>query len=59
MFLFSTLVIGLLAALVIGFWSKMHVFFAALGVGFWALLCNQFGSIPSRLSGSVPLFDFQ
>ena len=47
-FYFPAFVIGLLAALVIGFWSKMYVFFAALGVGFEVLLCNQFGSIPSR-----------
>jgi hypothetical protein len=58
MLLFSALVMGLLAALVIEFWSKMYVFFAAIGVRFGVLLCNQFSSIPFRLSRSVLLFDF-
>ena len=60
MFLFSAILMRLLAAFVIGFWFKMYVFFAAFrGRSGWALLCNQFDFILSRLSGSVLLFDFQ
>jgi predicted membrane protein len=60
MFLFSAILIGLLATIVIGFWFKMYVFFATFGVGSeWTLLCNQFDSISSHLSRNVSLFDFQ
>ena len=59
MFLFSSLVIGLLAVLEIGFWSKLYVFFASNRVGSETLLCNQFDFLPSRLRGSLPLFNFQ
>ena len=36
----------------------MYVIFVALKVESGVLLCNQFNSLPPRLSGRVPVFDF-
>jgi hypothetical protein len=50
-FLFSVVVYLLVAALGIRSWTMIYVIFTTLVVESWVLLCNHFGSLPTRLNG--------